>query len=131
VPVSSVSAPPPQGTCPHVSTEPVGVLAKRVGTRGLCAPGAVSIVRIALAVSEDEDPWFPVDAGGKTIESGDKAAERARAACGGCPVMAECRELARREETATGDVHGIRGGLSADERRAIYRRAATKGGGPR
>lgn len=129
MPRSSVSTPPPHSTQPDPSTEPDGVLAKRVGTRGLCAPGAVSVVRVAMSVTEDDDPWFPADGGG-AIETGEKAINAARRACHGCPVMADCRELTRREEARTGDVHGIRGGLSADERRAAYR-AATKGGGAR
>ena len=130
VPVTSVSAPQPPDTFSNVCTEPDGVLAKRIGTRGLCAPGAVSVVRAALVVSDDDDPWFPVDGAGKTIDIGDRAVRAARRACGGCPVMAECRELARREESRTGDVYGIRGGLAACERRAAYR-AAAKGGGAR
>ena len=118
MPLSSVSAPPPEN---HLRTEPEGVLVKRIGARGLCAPGAISIVRAVLAVSEDDDPWFPVDDAGKHIDTGDRAIAAARRACHGCPVMVECRELARREESRTGDVYGIRGGLSADERRAAYR----------
>lgn len=128
MPLSSVSAPQPRGTSPSLGTEPDGVLAKRVGTRGLCAPGAVSVVRTAMAVSDDDDPWFPVDDAGRTIDTGEKAVEAARTACHGCPVIAECLELARREESRTGDVYGIRGGRSADERRAAYRKAAVMGG---
>jgi transcription factor WhiB len=130
VPLSSVSAPQPQSTFPSVVTESDGVLAKRIGIGGLCAPGAVSIVRAAMVVSDDDDPWFPVEDSGKPIDTGDRAIDAARRACFGCPVMAECRELARREESRTGDVYGIRGGLAADERRAAYR-AATKGGDAR
>lgn len=130
MPLTSVSTPPPSGTSLVLLTEPDGVLVKRVATRGLCRPGAMSVVRIALAVDEYEDPWFPVDAEGKTIESGDRAVQAARSACRGCPVIDECRVLAQREETRTGDIHGVRGGLSAGERRITYR-AAAKGGEPR
>jgi hypothetical protein len=128
VPLTSVSTPPPSGISLDLLTEPEGVLSKRVSARGLCRPGAVSVVRVALAVDDIEDPWFPVDAEGKTIESGDRAIQAARLACLGCPVIAECRVLAHREEARTGDIHGVRGGLSAGERRAAYRAAATKGG---
>ncbi len=128
MPLSSVSTPQPSGTSLELATEPDGVLAKRIAARGLCRPGAVSVVRVELAVDAYEDPWFPVDAEGKTIESGDRAVQAARLACLGCPVIAECRVLARREETRTGDVNGIRGGLSAGERRTAYRTAASKGG---
>ena len=120
-PTSSVAALAPPGTS-TVSTESTGTLAKRIGARGLCAP-----VWAALAVTGDNDPWFPVDDEGKVIESGDKAVKAARRACSGCPVIAECLELAWREESVTGDVNGIRGALAADERRAAYRAASIRG----
>ena len=91
----------------------------------------MSVARVDLAVNQYEDPWFPVDAEGKTIESGDRAIQAARQACLGCRVIAECRVLAQREETRTGDIHGVRGGLAAGERRAAYRAAAIKGGDAR
>ena len=133
MPPTSVSAPQPKGTRPEVSTESTGVLAKRVATRGKCAPGAVSVTKATFKVDAD-DPWFPLNpTTGKSVDDSKAAAALAEAACRGCPVKAECTELAMREELATGDVHGVRGGLSAKDRRAIYRRlraTAKDGGGP-
>jgi hypothetical protein len=71
-----------------------------------------------MVVNDVDDPWFPVT---NSVEEGIEAAQ---AACGGCPVMRECRELTFREERdlAEGHIHGVRGGLSALQRRAVYRR---------
>ena len=137
MPVTSVSAPLPQGTRPDVATETDSVLAKRVATAGLCRPGAASMTRIVfhhqVALSrlvngdgdETDDPWFPA------TETGDRATEAARWACQGCPVRTECAVLAYREEVKTGDVHGVRGGLSAGERRDALRQFRTAEGGTR
>lgn len=121
VPTTTVSAPPPAGTHLKLSSEPDGVLAKRVASQGLCVPRS----RGTFAVSADDDPWFPLD------ENGAQAVKLARAACSGCPVIRECREMTRREESAIGSIHGIRGGLSAGERRSalLKRRTADSGRG--
>lgn len=47
-------------------------------------------------------------------------AEYARNLCGRCPILAECAELAIREETH-GYFEGIRGGMSPSARRAVVR----------
>ena len=127
MPITTVSAPLPEGTRPEIAAEMSAVLRKRVASSGLCRPGAVSITvatfhdQIATArrvsdTGETDDPWFPLE------ETGPKAVKAARRACFGCPVKAECGVLAYREELATGDVHGVRGGLSAGERRTVLRR---------
>jgi hypothetical protein len=129
--LSSVSAPRPDVTQANLIREPDGVLAKRVITGGRCAPGAISVVLIELAVAPGVDPWFPVDDAGRPTENGDNAVLAAERACSGCPVKDECLELARREELRTGDIHGVRGGLTATQRRATYRAAAAQGGDAR
>lgn len=49
-----------------------------------------------------------------------RSAEYARNLCGGCPIRAECGELALREEMH-GYFQGIRGGMSPGERRTLVR----------
>lgn len=53
--------------------------------------------------------------------------KRAKALCARCPFRSEClaSELARPEE----DQHGIRGGLTAAERRRLVRSGVRVGGG--
>lgn len=53
--------------------------------------------------------------------------EYARNLCAGCPILAECAELAIREETYENYLDGIRGGLSPSVRRAIVRARRTAG----
>ncbi|MEV0088204.1 WhiB family transcriptional regulator [Saccharopolyspora sp. NPDC050642] len=52
--------------------------------------------------------------------------ERARAVCRGCPVMVEClRDAIGRETSSATDVSvvaGVIGGMTAGERKALYRR---------
>jgi Transcription factor WhiB len=137
VPITTVSAPLPEGTRPEIAAEMSAVLRKRVASMGLCRPGSYSVSaarfhdKVAFArrpldsgeVDETDDPWFPVE------ETGDRAVKVARRACMGCPVKAECAVLAYREEAASGDINGVRGGLSAGERRIVLRRfRATDGG---
>ncbi|MEU3492191.1 WhiB family transcriptional regulator [Kitasatospora cineracea] len=50
------------------------------------------------------------------------ATRRAKAVCAGCPVKEMCLALALRR----GEPHGIFGGLTADERRALKRRTSRK-----
>lgn len=52
-------------------------------------------------------------------------------ACGRCPIMYACRERTLREEAASGDVWGIRGGLTAGQRRDLLTRRSAREGGPR
>ena len=65
-----------------------------------------------------EDPrlfFHPEGERGDVREARQKAA---KAVCAGCPVLAECRSHA----LAVREPYGIWGGLSEDERAAIYRR---------
>lgn len=109
-----VSAPLPGGTRHQVTAEPTGVLTKRVAARGLCSPAVLSVTKSTFRVADGDDPWFPVE------ETGARARDLARKACRGCPVTADCLALALREERDLGaGVYGIRGGLSAEDRRAL------------
>lgn len=108
-----VSVASPTGPTSPAPTSRVTFLAKQVETRGLCR---------SARVTPENDPWFPA------TETGDKAAALARRACAGCPVVAECRAVAYREESTFGDVWGVRGGLSAGERRDLLRARHAVGG---
>lgn len=44
--------------------------------------------------------------------------------CAACPVAGDCLESAMLEEGGHGGRHGIRGGLTPEERRALHRRRA-------
>lgn len=48
--------------------------------------------------------------------------------CGRCPIMYACRERTLREETASGDVWGVRGGLTAAQRRHLIERRTSAAG---
>lgn len=53
--------------------------------------------------------------------------EYAKRICRGCPVVSECAEDAlRRESKMTGDIVGVVGGMSAEERRQIMAPARKK-----
>lgn len=121
-----ISAPLPGGTRRQVTTEPSGVLVKRVAARGLCSPAVLSVTKSTFRVADGDDPWFPVE------EIGDRARDLARKACRGCPVMAECLALALREERHLGaGVYGIRGGLSAEDRLALREQSRSAEDGAR
>jgi WhiB family transcriptional regulator, redox-sensing transcriptional regulator len=64
----------------------------------------------SAAACNDTDPdlFFPLSGSGKSLEQ----AERAKAVCAGCPVRRSCLAFAQR----TGQVHGIWGGLTEEER---------------
>jgi WhiB family redox-sensing transcriptional regulator len=65
----------------------------------------------------DPELWFPV------TETGPGAAQvaEAKAECARCPVATECLEFA----LAAGLDHGVFGGMSASERRALRRTEVT------
>lgn len=67
-------------------------------------------MRNAACRGQGFDPWFPAD------EVGEEAAA-ARRVCIGCPVRPECLDYA----LVAGIRHGLWGGLSAKERRALTR----------
>jgi WhiB family redox-sensing transcriptional regulator len=72
----------------------------------------------ALCAREFEDPelWFPVGNTGPALLQ----IQEAKAVCRGCPVMEICLQFALH----TNQDHGVFGGMSEDERRALKRRAA-------
>ncbi|MGY4900071.1 WhiB family transcriptional regulator [Micromonospora aurantiaca (nom. illeg.)] len=112
--MTSLAAPAPRAVT--ATTESTSVLAKRVNARGLCT---------TAPLTADQDPWFPVTRAKAELE------EKARSACSGCPVLAECRELALRTESefSVDRIHGIFGGLAPHER--IEAIKARRGGGVR
>jgi WhiB family transcriptional regulator, redox-sensing transcriptional regulator len=69
---------------------------------------------VAACRSADPDLFFPISASGPAVEQ----AVKAKAICATCPVRRECLAFALR----TGQVHGIWGGTTEDER-AVVRRA--------
>lgn len=70
----------------------------------------------AACVEEDPELFFPVGTSGPAVE---QAAE-AKLVCSDCPVRSECLAWA----LATGQDHGVWGGLGEEERRALKRRQA-------
>jgi WhiB family transcriptional regulator, redox-sensing transcriptional regulator len=74
-----------------------------------------------LAACRDEDPelFFPVGTRGPALQ---QEAE-AKAVCARCPVRARCLQ----DALEIGDDHGVRGGMTERERRALIR--AAKGSG--
>lgn len=67
----------------------------------------------AACLIEDPELFFPISA------RPDRRTAEAKAVCGTCPVRDDCLTYA----TETRQQHGVWGGLSEDERRAIARRA--------
>lgn len=67
----------------------------------------------------DDRRWQPQGNGVRHT----RQAERARAACAGCPVVQECLELGLRIESqrGSGGPRGIRGGTAPWERRELIR----------
>ena len=94
-----------------VSALPARVLSHRIGAAGLCA-------------GLGGDRWFPPE---PQFNPADGRARRgyevyARAVCLGCPVLAECGELALRIEARPGiEAHGVWDGLAPWERDRIRR----------
>ena len=63
----------------------------------------------------DPDDWYPIGQGNHQLDI-----KMARSRCGGCPVRQECRDYALQ----AGEEHGIWGGLTPQERRALARTVA-------
>ena len=82
----------------------------RLITRGQCWSAAA-------CRSADPDLFFPISASGPALEQ----AAKAKAICATCPVRRECLAFALR----TGQVHGIWGGTTEDERAAAPRRTVS------
>jgi len=68
---------------------------------------------LAACRSADPDLFFPVSASGPSLDQ----VTRAKAICAGCQVRQQCLAFA----LATGQTHGVWGGLSEQERRALGR----------
>jgi len=70
----------------------------------------------AACLDEDPELFFPIGNTGPALVQ----IEAAKAVCAQCDVGAECLQWALR----THQDHGVWGGLSEDERRALRRRTA-------
>jgi WhiB family redox-sensing transcriptional regulator len=69
----------------------------------------------AACLSADPELFFPISSAGPARAQVDAA----KAICGGCEVRPECLSFA----VATGQLHGVWGGMSADERHGMGRPA--------
>ena len=65
----------------------------------------------AACLSAEPEMFFPIGAG----EGSARETEAAKAVCGRCQVIDDCRDYA----IATRQPHGVWGGLDEDERRAL------------
>jgi len=72
--------------------------------------------RNATCREEDPDLFFPIGNTGPALLQ----IEEAKTVCRRCPVMEQCLQWAMEANES----HGVWGGLSEDERRAMKRRAA-------
>lgn len=97
-------------------------LAELAGALG-AAPGAWS--RDAACGDARDDRHYPVGRSG--AEGLARGLAEAKQVCAGCPVRAEC--LAHAIEQ--GEDHGVWGGLSPAERRAVTRRRGRRAAGQR
>ena len=74
----------------------------------------------AACVGKNPELFFPIGTSGPALMQ----LKQAKAVCGGCPVQSVCLEWA----VLAGIDHGVWGGLSEDERRALRRRTARQRG---
>jgi WhiB family redox-sensing transcriptional regulator len=70
----------------------------------------------SACLQTDPELFFPVGSTGPAVRQVDQA----KRVCGSCPVRRECLQWALDERQD----HGVWGGLSEDERRALRRRSA-------
>jgi len=70
----------------------------------------------AACIDEDPELFFPIGNTGPALQQ----IEEAKIVCRSCPVVDTCLKQA----LENGDDHGIWGGMSEDERRALRRRQA-------
>jgi WhiB family redox-sensing transcriptional regulator len=80
--------------------------------------------RVALGdcSGQGTDEWFPYEPDARHTRARGAYEERARELCAGCPVHAECLELALRAEARPYVTpHGIFGGLAPWERQNLLR----------
>ncbi|WP_405010990.1 WhiB family transcriptional regulator [Kitasatospora sp. NBC_01539] len=101
---------------PHLTARPTGTYAAEV------VPSPDGDLRGAACQGMDPDLFYaepdPDDPDADPAASG-FATRRAKAVCAGCPVREMCLALALRR----GEPFGVFGGLTADERRLLKRRA--------
>jgi WhiB family redox-sensing transcriptional regulator len=72
----------------------------------------------AACLSADPELFFPISSAGPARAQVDAA----KAICGGCQVQSECLSFA----LATGQLHGVWGGMSADERQGLRQEPASE-----
>lgn len=65
----------------------------------------------AACLTAEPEQFFPVGTGGASLRETDAA----KAVCGRCPVIGECRDYA----LSTRQPFGVWGGLDEEERRAL------------
>ena len=81
----------------------------------MTAPQEVTDWRsLAACMSADPDIFFPISSSGPAISQ----VEEAKAICVGCQVRQSCLDFA----LATGQVHGVWGGTTEEERQLMRRR---------
>ncbi|MFD7677442.1 WhiB family transcriptional regulator [Streptomyces sp. NPDC060187] len=91
----------------------------RVGINAAHLPASVGVRdwrSRSLCRGEDPELFFPIGNTGPALLQ----IEEAKAVCRRCPVM----ELCQRWALESGEDSGVWGGLSEDERRSLWRRAA-------
>ncbi|MFD8708673.1 WhiB family transcriptional regulator [Kitasatospora sp. NPDC059648] len=72
--------------------------------------------RGACRTSEGAAPFLPAPAHRTTVQDAREREAAAKAVCAGCAVRVECR----RHALAVREPYGVRGGLTASERRALF-----------
>lgn len=72
----------------------------------------------AACLSQDPELFFPVGTSGPAV----RQVEEAKGVCRRCPVVSECLTWA----LEVGVDHGVWGGQTEEERRALKRRARTR-----
>lgn len=78
---------------------------------------------LAACMSADPDLFFPISTSGPALSQ----VEQAKAICAGCQVQQLCLDFA----LETGQVHGVWGGSTAEERQRVrQRRHAGRPPGP-
>ncbi len=92
-----------------VTIAPTRVLSARVGAAGNCS-------------DECSDDWFPPEPVGSAEAARTRYEQLARQLCAGCPVQAECLELALRYEAQPRvKRHGVWGGTAPWVRQRLHR----------
>lgn len=80
------------------------------------APGDITDWRsLAACMTADPELFFPISSAGPALDQ----VEQAKAICAGCQVQHACLDFA----LSTGQVHGVWGGTTEDERQRLRHRA--------